>query len=209
MWLIPTIVLAGLAVACGQTRAAAQAPYPNSLVPKEVQQNVIQWTKKGPLFRTPEFQHIEEWHVHRVLQVRREAPLEAYLVVEFDDRDGRPSGNMAVRREDGSLITAAPASLDDRRPLDLSDAKARVEAKLQTTSLDEYYFYKANVGEPGGPITRPLAVVQTAVGRVYFNSRGNALAEHGTTLARDYGIPRDPRDRGAPPGVIDLQPLTW
>jgi hypothetical protein len=78
-----------------------------------------------------------------------------------------------------------------RRPIDLQEASARVAAKRGRAPVSVEYEYFHNLAETGVSTLRPLAVVRTEKGALYFNSRGEVFAEFATPIAAEF------RGRGA------------
>jgi len=93
------------------------------------------------------------------------------------------------------------------RPLDLDEAKRPVSARRSKQPTAAEYVYFDNIAERGLSYTRPLVAVNTELGTIFVNSKGEAFAEEGSPHIQEFGGMGNTKQLDVPPGVRRLRSL--
>jgi hypothetical protein len=170
---------------------AIAVPYPNTTKPTEILANIAEAVRQTHLDEAMNLGELamrqNELQARRILDV---ASLSSYFgsdyyVVELEDKQGVAVANVAISKDGVINGVQDVRGIDVPRAPSLSDVKTRVEARLSVAPTKARYVFAFSPAEPGSSLYRPLAAVETADGTVYFNSRGEAFADEGSTLTKE------------------------
>ena len=185
-----------------------RVPYPGSAVPQQVVANIAAaatQTHLAGFLGVPDVA-TGKLVAHRVLQVKSDEPPAGYLVAELYDSKGNAVVRVAITRNGDIMGAEDLRGIKFSKPLDLADAADRVKRRRgRDATLVEYEYFN-NVAEGGVSVLRPLTVVRTERGAVYFNSRGEAFVEDDTPIQAEFQAVEP--SRRLPPGLRKLRKVS-
>jgi hypothetical protein len=184
--------------ACGTTsvpgtiraKLGMEEPFPGSRSPAEVLAHIKATVAEFHLAEDLELPELakrqNDLRIRRILKVRSEKIPPQYVVAELSGESGTIVARIAFTTT-GDYMMAQNCRQCDSLPLDLSDAVGRVQTRRSRAPVGAEYVHFDSHAEPGLSRLRPLAMVITERGSIYFNSRGEAFAEDGADVLTELG----------------------
>jgi hypothetical protein len=165
-------------------------PYPGSVSPAQVLANiqaVARQTHLADHMILPELAN-GELRVRRLLQVKSDTPPPGFLLAELDDQEGHATVDVAITRNGVILGAQDVRGKSPARAMDLAHVRSISQQRLAKQPLTVEYQYFHNVIEPGYSLFRPIVVVTTERGELFFNSQGQVFAEEGSPYLTQFGV---------------------